>query len=658
MLDGILWGGWRWVTPNSSFVNITYYLAGDNEFSIFDDAWTTVERAAIRTAFDAWSRVANVTFTQVFSAASATFIEHVVPGSFWNTPPGFIVLGEHDVPDNPAPAHGYYNWQAPGWDFADPNGGLQVGGIAFLTLLHEIGHGLGLAHPHDRGGGSGIWPGVTGPFNSYGANNLNQSIYTVMSYNRGWDAVLNPEGLGLTTYGYNGGPSAFDIAAVQFLYGANLTHRTGNDSYVLPDVNAAGTHWQCIWDAGGTDQIVYNGSRNTIIDLTAATLDISPTGGGALSYAAGIQGGFTIANGVVIENVLGGAGQDTIVGNRADNFIDGRGGVDTSVFSGSLSSYTVTSLGSTAAQVVGPDGRDVLVRVELLAFNDVTINANLPVVGDVLWQHTNGFLATTSGDLPSVSGGWQVSRIRDFDRDGDGDILWRHPDGRVVSWELEGGRFFTNHSIGVGSGGWDIVGCGDLDADGDSDILWRHTGGSVLAWELEDGNYRTTRHIAVASGGWAVEALGDFDADGDADILWRHTTAGTVVTWEMENGRLLSTHGIASASTSWQIQGTGDFDGDGDDDILWRHSNGAVVTWEMADGSLRTNHNIAVASTGWRIEGIGDFNADHTDDILWRNTNGTVVTWEMERGALDQVRNFGLVANGWQIRGTGELDLA
>ena len=40
-------------------------------------------------------------------------------------------------------------------------------------------------------------------------------------------------------------------------------------------------------------------------------------------------GGFTIAHGVVIENAIGGAGADTIIGNDADNFIIGGGGKDT-----------------------------------------------------------------------------------------------------------------------------------------------------------------------------------------------------------------------------------------------------------------------------------------------------------------------------------------
>src|SRR5690606_25137487 len=66
------------------------------------------------------------------------------------------------------------------------DGGLAVGGIDYVTLLHEIGHGMGLAHPHDSAGGSLIMNGVTPEFDDFGDFDLNQGIYTVMSYNDGW----------------------------------------------------------------------------------------------------------------------------------------------------------------------------------------------------------------------------------------------------------------------------------------------------------------------------------------------------------------------------------------------------------------------------------------------------------------------------------------
>ena len=162
-------------------------------------------------------------------------------------------LGFHEVPEDASlidgTAWGEYVRNGDGWTAS----GLQAGGTGFITLVHEIGHGLGLAHPHDNGGGSARFPGVGSAFGDYGDNNLNQGIFTTMSYNDGWPT--GPPGLPPgNDYGWQSGPMAFDIAAIQYLYGANMSYRTGHDTYVLPDVNAPGTFWNCIWDAGGTDR--------------------------------------------------------------------------------------------------------------------------------------------------------------------------------------------------------------------------------------------------------------------------------------------------------------------------------------------------------------------------------------------------------------------
>ena len=172
---------------------------------------------------------------------------------------------------------------------------------------------------------------------------LNQAVHTVMSYEDGWP--LSPYGNAPTSagYGYQTGLSAFDIAVIQDKYGVNETTRTGNDVYVLPEANAAATFnpdgtlatkatgYSAIWDAGGTDEIRYDGARHATIDLRAATLKYEFGGGGWMSYTIGatpVYAGFTIANGAIIENATSGAGNDTLRGNAVANILTSGDGDD------------------------------------------------------------------------------------------------------------------------------------------------------------------------------------------------------------------------------------------------------------------------------------------------------------------------------------------
>ena len=313
--DSIDWGS----EVDSNKVTVYFAEDGERFDGVTSRGWSEYDMGQAMAALDTFADVSNLKFTVTDNPDEATF--KLV------TTTSFFYLGYFNPPGERNEGVGVFAVNGSGWD---ENGGLDRGGAGWFTMIHEFGHGLGMAHPHDGGGTAEIMSGVRGnPFTGYsrGDFDLNQAVYTTMSYNFGWE--LHPEGpSSRDTFGNNGGPSALDIAVIQDKYGADMTHATGNDKYILPEVNAAGTFWTCIWDAGGTDQIIHRGSQAAIIDLTAATLDYSPTGGGVISYADGIFGGFTIANGVVIENAKGGDAGDMLFGNDSDNVLKGRDGGD------------------------------------------------------------------------------------------------------------------------------------------------------------------------------------------------------------------------------------------------------------------------------------------------------------------------------------------
>jgi Ca2+-binding RTX toxin-like protein len=346
---------------------ITYYFAKQGEIFIDENPLTPGttdtmvakgfaqwEKDAYGNAFGAYSKVADLVYVEVQDRTAADFILITYDGTPGDVGPS--LLGRMSPPGEENEGRTEFNANDVRWT----EQGLAPGGFSFTTLVHELGHGHGLAHAHDNGGHSSVLrgvvptplvdspaepvpdvPAVVLPLDyTLGDYDLNQGVYSMMSYQDGWATSPYGQASSKDPYGWLGGLMAFDVAVIQDKYGVNEEWATGDDVYTLKDVNAAGTYFECIWDAGGTDAIVYSGAADTNIDLRAATLRYEEGGGGWMSYAWGIHGGFTIANGVTIENATSGSGNDTLTGNDVANVLDGGAGTD---------------------QLSGGDGDDILV---------------------------------------------------------------------------------------------------------------------------------------------------------------------------------------------------------------------------------------------------------------------------------------------------------
>ncbi len=504
-LDSINWGGnSRRVDTDGVVQNgkqvIHYYFAKPGE--TYDSSlgpvaalqWADFAKAGMRQAFDSYESIINVTYVEVTTAAAADFV--LVANA---TAPA--LLGRMSPPGEAQEGQGEFNTLAESWTAASTT----RGGFGHITLIHELGHGHGLAHPHDTGGGSGVMRGVTGDLATGYTNGdfgLNSGVYTTMSYNDGWDG--GPNGRSPSDdYGFQGTLMAFDIALLQTKYGANTTFNNGDNTYVIRDVNASGTFYATIWDTGGSDTIRYDGARNAVIDLRAATLLYEEGGGGRVSYAAGIHGGFTIANGVTIENVQGGNGSDRIVGNEAANGLYGNGGADD------------ISGGGGADRIAGFTGDD------LLAGGDGDDELHGEDGADGVYGGT-GADQMYGGAGNDRMAGWTGD---DFVVGGTGDDELHGEDGNDG---LYGGEGADRHFGGAGNdriAGWlgdDVIdgGAGDDEIYGEdgADLITGGAGADVFAYFL-----------ASHSRAFSADTILDFNAaDGDRVDL-RGIDANTLI---------------------------------------------------------------------------------------------------------------------------------
>ena len=320
-------------------------------------AFKPAQRAALARVFDHVSDVCNLDFRLVPSNGQE-------PGA-GNERIGFLNVNSNDYKftgraridfsDPPGDTRGLISGADVEINFhrAGPRGGWANGDWNFTTLMHEALHTLGLSHPGEYNGDSGHQAG----YDEAAEYMQDSGQYTVMSY---WSASeTGADWLAGGKYNHAVTPLLHDIAALQALYGANMTTRTGNTVYGF-NTNAGNVAYDlgrnpylvfAIWDAGGRDTLNLSGyTTSSLINLNE----------GAFSDAGVMQKNIAIAHGAVIENAIGGSGADTLIGNDVANRLDGRGGADRMIGGSGNDVYLVDHASDRAGEGVAGDGVDTV----------------------------------------------------------------------------------------------------------------------------------------------------------------------------------------------------------------------------------------------------------------------------------------------------------
>ncbi|EPK6348230.1 M10 family metallopeptidase C-terminal domain-containing protein [Proteus mirabilis] len=185
----------------------------------------------------------------------------------------------------------------------------KIGSFVYHTFIHELGHSLGLFH---------IWEYILNEKHKV----LDSLKYSVMSYKCPDIKDADFGGLYPMTF------MLVDILLLQYLYGENMTTRLENNTYGFNSNTGRAAYSlnniedklvSCIWDSGGIDTLDFSlYTVNQVINLNE----------GCFSDIGGLRSNISIAYKTIIENAIGGKGDDTLIGNPFDNNLIGGDGND------------------------------------------------------------------------------------------------------------------------------------------------------------------------------------------------------------------------------------------------------------------------------------------------------------------------------------------
>ncbi|AEJ01443.1 peptidase M10A and M12B matrixin and adamalysin [Nitrosomonas sp. Is79A3] len=282
-----------------------------NHFSTMTDE----QKIAVREILTTLSSQFDITFTEV-TDSTQSYGQLRFGNNAQTTTVGYAYYPDKSIGDN---AGDLYINNTPE---ASQTNHVVYGTNAYSTLIHEIGHTLGLKHPGNynaaaSGGDTNEGPFLTGVEDS--------ELYSIMSY--------TPQNQGLERINL----APYDYAALSYLYNAKLLN-SGDNSYALTE--ESGQVVQTIYDDGGNDTLDASGIN------TPVTLNLNVAAPGTLSSVGLTPDGQAAENNLslglntLIERAIGGTSNDKLIGNSSSNTLIGNNGDDTLV--GQLGTDTMT----------------------------------------------------------------------------------------------------------------------------------------------------------------------------------------------------------------------------------------------------------------------------------------------------------------------------
>jgi len=368
-----------WSTPVGTAYTVTYAFRASAPTQMPSDTggfqrFNTQQIIQAEKAMQGWADAARITFTRVGAGTSGE-------GAYSNN--ATILIGNYSTGEANAAAFSYFPGNTAASSSAgdiwininaSSNASPLMGNYGAQVLIHELGHAIGLVHPGEYDAHDDL------PF-SY-ANDAeyvqDSRQYTVMSY----FSETNTGG----AFGgrYSSAPLLDDIRAIQYEYGANMSTRTGDTVYGFN--SNADREWFiatssgaklifAVWDAGGVDTFDFSGfSQDQVIDLRE----------GYFSSVGGMVSNVAVAEGVKIENAIGGPGSDTITGSAVDNRLQGGDGND-QIYAGSGNDTINGNVGNDTIQAYsgsnylrGDEGNDCITGGR--GFDDINGNAGNDII--------------------------------------------------------------------------------------------------------------------------------------------------------------------------------------------------------------------------------------------------------------------------------------